>query len=222
MEQSVRLDRLIELADEVLAFLDSAAPPSAAASPEAGEGPASVGQEVGPASGPVAGQALVPVAISERVASAATAGAALAAASRYFRDNEPSSPAVLLLHQAERLIGLPFQDLLRTLLPQHADGATLFIGPKPERSFQINLERIASEAEPVAVPAEDGPSVPVFVAASRAEAVSLMREAAAFFRRQEPSSPVPLFIDRAGALLNQDFLALLADVLPGVRLARDE
>ena len=35
-----------------------------------------------------------------------------------------------------------------------------------------------------------------------------------FFRRHEPSSPVPLFVDRAKRLVSKDFLEVLADVAP--------
>jgi type VI secretion system protein ImpA len=37
---------------------------------------------------------------------------------------------------------------------------------------------------------------------------------AAFFRRNEPSSPIPLFIERARRLVAKDFLEVLADVVP--------
>jgi type VI secretion system protein ImpA len=37
---------------------------------------------------------------------------------------------------------------------------------------------------------------------------------AAFFRKSEPSSPVPLFIERAKRLVAKDFLEVLADVAP--------
>ena len=35
-----------------------------------------------------------------------------------------------------------------------------------------------------------------------------------FFRKNEPSSPVPLFCDRAKRLISKDFLEVLADVAP--------
>jgi type VI secretion system protein ImpA len=35
-----------------------------------------------------------------------------------------------------------------------------------------------------------------------------------FFRLSEPSSPVPMFCDRARALAERDFMGVLRDVLP--------
>jgi type VI secretion system protein ImpA len=35
-----------------------------------------------------------------------------------------------------------------------------------------------------------------------------------FFRRNEPSSPIPLLVDRAKRLVSKDFLEVLADIAP--------
>jgi type VI secretion system protein ImpA len=35
-----------------------------------------------------------------------------------------------------------------------------------------------------------------------------------FFRRNEPSSPIPLFVDRAKRLVSKDFLEVLEDIAP--------
>ena len=37
---------------------------------------------------------------------------------------------------------------------------------------------------------------------------------AEFFRRNEPSSPIPLFVERAKRLVSKDFLEVLADIAP--------
>jgi type VI secretion system protein ImpA len=49
---------------------------------------------------------------------------------------------------------------------------------------------------------------------TRAEAVSALDAVAAFFRTSEPSSPVPLFIERAKRLVGKDFLTVLEDMVP--------
>jgi len=74
-----------------------------------------------------------------------------------------------------------------------------------------------------------GTVVAVGAIRSRQDAVRALEAAAEFFRRNEPSSPIPLFIDRAKRLVSKDFLEVLADVapdaLPQARLAgglRDE
>ncbi len=49
---------------------------------------------------------------------------------------------------------------------------------------------------------------------TRAEAMSALEAVAAFFRASEPSSPVPLFIERAKRLVGKDFLTVLEDMVP--------
>jgi type VI secretion system protein ImpA len=49
---------------------------------------------------------------------------------------------------------------------------------------------------------------------SREDAVRVLDSVAEFFRRTEPSSPVPLFLDRAKRLVSKDFLEVLADIAP--------
>jgi type VI secretion system protein ImpA len=49
---------------------------------------------------------------------------------------------------------------------------------------------------------------------SRQDAIRALDAVAAFFRQNEPSSPIPLFIERAKRLVAKDFLAVLADIAP--------
>jgi type VI secretion system protein ImpA len=49
---------------------------------------------------------------------------------------------------------------------------------------------------------------------TREDAIRMLDLVAAFFRRNEPSSPVPLFIDRAKRLVAKDFLQVLEDLAP--------
>ena len=64
-------------------------------------------------------------------------------------------------------------------------------------------------------PAEGGGAV-VAVGAikSRQDAIRALDAAAEFFRRNEPSSPIPLFLERAKRLVSKDFLEVLADIAP--------
>ena len=52
------------------------------------------------------------------------------------------------------------------------------------------------------------------VVTSRQEAIRALDAVAEFFRRNEPSSPIPLFLDRAKRLVSKDFLAVLEDIAP--------
>ncbi len=223
---AVQLKQLIDLADKMAQFL---APPGQQDQVDAGADPSASGQVEAADAGADAVAVGAPMPVAARmvgpvgdVATASAARAALAAVSDYFRCHEPSSPAALLVLQAERLIGLPFQDVIRILLPRHAEDATIYIGPKPEKSFQLNVERVADGLGPRAEEDREEAAEPArFVVPSRAGAVALLRQVAVFYRAHEPSSPIPLFTDRACSLMNQDFLSILSDVLPGVRLARD-
>jgi type VI secretion system protein ImpA len=49
---------------------------------------------------------------------------------------------------------------------------------------------------------------------SREDAIRALDAAAEFFRRNEPSSPIPMFLERAKRLVSKDFLEVLADVAP--------
>ena len=49
---------------------------------------------------------------------------------------------------------------------------------------------------------------------SRDDAIRALDAVAAFFRTSEPSSPVPLFIERAKRLVAKDFLSVLEDIAP--------
>jgi type VI secretion system protein ImpA len=53
--------------------------------------------------------------------------------------------------------------------------------------------------------------------ASRADAVRILQQVAAFLRKTEPSSPAPLFVDRAVKLLQMDFNAIVKELMPDSR-----
>lgn len=80
----------------------------------------------------------------------------------------------------------------------------------------------ASDADAVAGAASGGAAAGFSGAIrSREEAVRALEAVANYFRTHEPSSPVPLFCDRARGLVARDFLAVLEDIAPdAVKLAR--
>ncbi len=53
--------------------------------------------------------------------------------------------------------------------------------------------------------------------ASRADAIKSLKQVADYLRRVEPSSPAPLFIDRAVKLLQMDFAAIVLELVPDAR-----
>jgi type VI secretion system protein ImpA len=52
------------------------------------------------------------------------------------------------------------------------------------------------------------------VVRSRDDAAQILDVVAEYFRRTEPSSPVPLLLERARRMINQPFLEILADLVP--------
>lgn len=157
-----------------------------------------------------AGAQSLAVAISTQ----AGAKAALGAAERYFAKHETSSPALILVAQARQLLGKPLVDVLRTLASGEADRAMIRIDA--ESGFQLDMDRMrdvtdsleGSAAIVVATPGE-----PEFSAATRAEAIALMLGVEAFLKRAEPSSPVPLLLEKARGFQDQDFRAILRSLV---------
>jgi len=49
---------------------------------------------------------------------------------------------------------------------------------------------------------------------SRTDAIRFLQQAADFFRKTEPASPVPYLVDRAVRLVDRDFMGLLGDLVP--------
>ena len=49
---------------------------------------------------------------------------------------------------------------------------------------------------------------------SREDALRALDAASEFFKRNEPSSPIPLLVERAKRLVSKSFLEVLAEVAP--------
>ncbi|MDE3175758.1 MAG: type VI secretion system ImpA family N-terminal domain-containing protein [Pseudomonadota bacterium] len=130
--------------------------------------------------------------------------AALASALGYFQNQEPSSPALLLIAQARATLGKNLYEVMRLLAPRHADNARVFVGP--EGAFAIPVSSL-QDAPALDFSPGDAPA-----AESRARAFGLIEQVAAHLRRVEPSSPAPYLLDRARALAARDFLTLLGEL----------
>lgn len=215
-ENAAKLERLPELSRRILALLDGIATkrdPSLASVVPDPHGVTTTAAE---------GSSSVP---AGAVASMQEVAAALAAVGRYFNRAEPSNPALLLVRQAEGLMGKSFLEVMRALVPNHVEQAAIHIGK--DQLFELPLERLSPFAEITAVeqPAEeessterlmpDGAGSPNIRANTRADAIRLLEQIAAYYRVAEPSSPVPFLTERARSLAERDFLSLLKDMLPG-------
>ena len=215
-EHAVKLERLPALSGRILALLDGIAtrrdpsltplvPDAAGATPASAETASSV-----PAGA---------------VASKSDVAAALAAVAGYFSRAEPSNPALLLVRQAEGLMGKSFLEVMRILVPNHVERAAIQIGK--DQLFDLPLERLSpfAEIEVVAQPPDEQAStdqLPPAAAApckieakTRADAIRLLEQIGAYYRIAEPSSPVPFLTERARSLAERDFVSLLREMLPG-------
>jgi len=135
-DQAISFPKLAPLVTELLQVLDDAVArrdPTAPVS-EPTEGPAH--QNDG--SGPGASVTALPTAL---ITSAAHATAALIAAAEYFSTHEPSSPALLLIRQAQRLMGRSFDEVLEILLPANLEQAAIRFGADP--AFELPIHRLA-------------------------------------------------------------------------------
>jgi type VI secretion system protein ImpA len=87
---------------------------------------------------------------------------------------------------------------------------------------QLKARGASGGAEAAGEGSAEGGALNLGAIKSRQDALRALDSIALFFRQTEPSSPVPLFIERAKRLIGKDFLEILADVAPdGVATARN-
>jgi type VI secretion system protein ImpA len=211
-DQSLNLEKSVALVDKVFNLLNTAIAkrdPSAAVA---------VASDSGGAAGTDA--APPPSVVANPIGSSADVAAALTAVDGYFCRHEPSSPALLLVRQVRQLVGKSLLEVLQILIPGQLSEAKIYLGIG--QTFAIPVESLApvSATEP---PAEEAaPESGVSDAArprdppqanSRQEAFALIEQVASYYRITEPSSPISLILDRARSFANQDFLAVLKDLL---------
>lgn len=153
------------------------------------------------------------------IKSTVEAAAALGAVARYYALYEPSSPARLLVNLSEQVIGKSFTEIVRILTPDHVDQAAIKIGTNAVVDLPIvRIGETLSDAESLS--SEETP--PEYVVDSRAQAFGMLDQIATFFRTAEPSSPIPMLLERIRDLGQRDFFSLLRSVLPADALKPPE
>lgn len=124
--------RLAALLDQIAAFLDAAVTRRVPGHQASGPEPAAAGPQ-----GLAANSATFsPGSLSSILHVKDT----LAACLGYFRKTEPSSPAVLLIGQAQQLIGKSLIEVIQIMFPDQVDKAVFEIGD--QRRFRLPLERL--------------------------------------------------------------------------------
>jgi type VI secretion system protein ImpA len=208
-ERAAKLEKLPGLVDKILALVEGVVvkrdPALATVDAQASEGEA--------------GGAAATTIAAGAVASTRDVADALAAIADYFGRHEPSSPALLLVRQAEQLMGKSFLEVMRVLVPNHMEQAAVQIG-KDRQIFDLPIERLSAFAEglplpePEAAEATEEASPRRLEAKTRGDAIRLLEQIGTYYRIAEPSSPVPFLTDRARSFAERDFLSLLKELLP--------
>jgi type VI secretion system protein ImpA len=204
---SVSLDRLPASVAGIFAMLNTAIvkrDPNAGLAAPVADG---AGDEVAAAPAMTAGQ----------INSVANAGRALAAVATYFGRSEPSNPALMLVRQAQDLLGKSFLEVIQLLVPDQVSRAAVLIGR--EQFFDLPIERLATAAGNGPTQAggddgSDGQAEVQFDVRTRSDALTLLDQVGLYFRTAEPSSPIPFFTERARDLATRDFLSVLKVLLP--------
>ena len=132
-DRAAKLERLPALAEKIAALFESVI---AARDPTQATAKADGAAETGSSASTVPAGA---------VASTRDVAEALAAIAAYFARHEPSSPALLLVRQAEQLMGKSFLEVMRILMPNQVEQAAIQIGK--EQVFDLPIERLSAFAE---------------------------------------------------------------------------
>lgn len=200
-----QLPALVTAINGYLAEVLSARVPSEAAAEESAEADAS-------GMPPEAGTAATVATTSQEISSVAEASSALLAILAYYAANEPSSPSRLLLKQAHQLVGKSFVEAMKILAPAVAEKAKIpFGGDSPFALTFAQLSALpADDAKPAGVKPDT--EAKTFNAATRAEASALMGQVERYFRNTEPSSPIPMLVERARNFVAKGFAELLKEM----------
>jgi type VI secretion system protein ImpA len=220
-DSQVSLENLEELAREVAQFLDhhvASRDPGAAINPiTAGPGDDFTDDVSDNGSGAARSTGSQDAAI-QSVSTRKEAMQTLRAARRYFEEFEPSSPALMLVQYAETLMGKPFFEVVRILMPEYANRAAIFVG---QNALKLGVGQIADKLDTSSSYDgqntefdQDGSDAAVAIPApqTRRDAMRLLDLVVIFFRQAEPASPIPLLIARAREIGERDFTNLLKDL----------
>ena len=125
--------------------------------------------------------------------------AAIQALTKLFSDHSGQRPSLDLLQQTLRRVGEFYKE-------QDAEAAAEAGGSESDDDGQ-SVEVGGTGGAGGKTPRSGG-------LASRADAVRMLQQVATFLRKAEPSSPAPMFVDRAVKLLQMDFNAIVKELMP--------
>jgi type VI secretion system protein ImpA len=162
------------------------------------------------------------------------ARALLKACMAYYAHSEPSSPVLLLLIEAERLIGAPLVKAVAALMPQNMETITVRLG---DSGFALNASRLAELTKLISEGHEAGTGIqgdtlagsdaareapgtgasssdpgPVVIN-TRDNALTAIASVELWFTTVEASSPVPLLLSKAQSYASKNFQSIIADLI---------
>lgn len=148
--------------------------------------------------------------ISPDVGSVKEASNALEAILAYYAASEPSSPSRLLVKQAHLLVGKSFVEAMRMLAPGMTEETKIKIGG--DAPFSLDFGQLSSLFPEESQLGDGDAEARSYSAATRTDATALMRKVEQFYKLTEPSSPIPLLIERARNFVAKDFTSLLKEM----------
>lgn len=145
------------------------------------------------------------------ISSTAEATAALTSIAAYFAQNEPSSPAAMLVRQARQLVGKSFIEAMVILNPALAEKASIKIGGETPLALTSAQMKVLSEQ--ATAPTGAAPAPEPLAIATRGSADAYMAAVEKYFQKSEPSSPIPMLLRRARSYSGKDFSELMKEML---------
>ncbi len=113
------------------------------------------------------------------------------------------------------LVGKPLIAALDALMPESAESASIVVDAGTGFEFNMTRMRAITDDLPAASDsyAEGESAESVFAAETRQAATALIQAVSAFYRQSEPSSPIPMLLNRAERFLSQNFQAILTELM---------
>ncbi len=144
-----------------------------------------------------------PAANAEKRAGIETGLAAIQAITKVFQQHSGQRPSLDFLQQTLKRVG----EFYAGLDAEDAAAASAAAGEGEEGEGS----EVGGSGSPGGKPPRSGGL------ASRADAVRILQQVAEFLRKTEPSSPAPMFVERAIKLLQMDFNAIVKELMPDSR-----
>lgn len=169
---------------------------------------------------PAPAAAKAPAGPLPRIADRTAAAVTLETVRQWLAENEPSSPALVLVAQARALVGKPLIEAIEVLMPAQASGAQLRIGQGSPFILSMDKLKVLTQTgldgqagQTAAAPMSPPAASPAPTISRRADIVAQLLGVEGYFSAFEPASPVPLLLAKAREMLDKRFDAIVAELL---------